>query len=278
MKKRKQGPVRKRGRYSREDVEYVLLNRDRMSVEAIADRLGRKVSTVREILSRHDSSTVPPDQAEAVTYRVELRNSERWLRVQEELTPAEMRYFEQEYVALRQQYHEDVLPTEETQIFDLIRFNVLKSRNMVERRRAREMVDRLSRERERVLEEVGGDWTRLDAETRAALGRLDAEIKVREGVEKDRIAEYMKLQERYDTLMKALKSTREQRIKDIETGKETVLGLIKNLQREEFRRTEGRQAELMKMAGEREYRRLGMLHEYDDGQVDRPILSPETVE
>jgi hypothetical protein len=56
------------------------------------------------------------------------------------------------------------------------------------------------------------------------------------------------------------------------------LGLIKKLQQREVQEHEGRQMELMRMATDKEYDRLGSLHEYEDGAWDRPILSPETVE
>ncbi len=269
-------PKRKVGRLSEDERKYILASAEGKSVEEIAEHLHRKPETVREELQKVGRAGLKVDPDERVAIRAELKASEKWKRLRQELGDDEVSYFEEEYVKLMAQFRQDVLASEETQIFDVIRFDVLKSRNMIERRRAREAISRLQRQQEALLKTVP-DASKLKADDRDRLLQLDTDIRDAQAAESSRTTEYVKLQERQDALMKSLKSTRDQRVKEVSSGAQTVLGLLKQLQNDEFRKREGRQAELVRMASDKEYARLGAVHTYEDGAADRPILSPDTV-
>jgi hypothetical protein len=107
---------------------------------------------------------------------------------------------------------------------------------------------------------------------------IETQLQAARASEQSHTNEYVKLQERYDNIMKSLKATRDQRVKDIASSRVNFLGLVKMLQQKEMQLREGRAAELMRIAGEKEHKRLGRLHEFEDGSVDRPILSADTVD
>jgi hypothetical protein len=266
----------KRGRLGADEIEFVILNMLKMTPAEIATRLRRQESTISAyIKSRGVKSPENREEvrrAESLCVRADLRNTEKWKRLKDELTDQEIRFFDEEYVKLMGQFGGDVLPSEETQVFDCIKFEILKSRNMAERKRARQDISRLEDE----LDQLGhpDDY---DEKRRSKALVLETQLNISRAAEQSRTSEYVKLQERHDALMKSMKSTRDQRIRDISTGTETVLGLLKKLKQAEFRQAEGREMELMKMAAGREYERLGRPHEYEDGNTDRPILSSETV-
>lgn len=258
----------KRGRFSQDEHEYIIVHAADMTPEEMAAKLNRTPEAIGAYVQSRGISgfTTKSEQERAgkLTIRADLRNSEKWRRLKQELTDDEIKFFEEEYVKLFDQFRGNVLASETTQVFDCIKFEILKSRNMMERRKARDDISRLEEERK----DAGrGDGKR----------ELNAQLKDAREYEQSRTREYVALQERHDALMKSLKSTRDQRIHEIESGKETILGLLKALQRQEVSEQEGREMELMRMAGEKEYKRLGQLHEYEDGTLDRPILSPDTV-
>ena len=79
-------------------------------------------------------------------------------------------------------------------------------------------------------------------------------------------------------MLKDLKATREQRIKRLEDSKETFVGWIKMLIDDpEFSRGLGVAMEKMRMSSENEKARLSEYHQYEDGGIDQPFLTPETV-
>ena len=90
--------------------------------------------------------------------------------------------------------------------------------------------------------------------------------------------EYTKLLNEQQKISKDLKATREQRIKRIEDGKSSWTGLIRMLEDEETREKEGRQMEIISMATEKYKQQLSNYHSFQDNTIDKPLLTPDTVE
>ena len=89
--------------------------------------------------------------------------------------------------------------------------------------------------------------------------------------------EYTKLLNEQQKISKDLKATREQRIKRIEDGKSSWVGLIRMLEDEEIRENEGRRMEILNMATEKSKEKLLEYHTYADDIVDKPFLIPDDV-
>lgn len=259
-----------------DETEFIIVNVARMTIEAIADRLNRTPETIRRYIDENglDGLLTPEQQGkvEKMDIRTELRTSRKWDRLRRELTKDEIEFFEEEYVKLMQQFRDDVLASEVTQIFDCIKFEILKSRNMAERKRAREEIERL----DETVEDLGPPRD-LKGAKKDLYDSLQNQLRAARKSEESATGEYVKLQERHDSLIKSLRSSRDQRVLEAESGKDTILGLLKMLQKDEVRKAEDRQMELMRLAANREYKRLGSHHTFQDGEVDRPILSADTV-
>ena len=79
-------------------------------------------------------------------------------------------------------------------------------------------------------------------------------------------------------MFKDLKATREQRIAKLENNKSTMAGLIEKILRDpDFFEEQGKNIEKMRISMNNELKRLGDYHKYDDGAIDIPFLTPETV-
>ena len=90
--------------------------------------------------------------------------------------------------------------------------------------------------------------------------------------------DYKDLQARKATMLKDLKGTREQRIKAIEDSKQTFAALVKQIATDEaFRTRIGIDMEKMRLAMQNEKERLSEYHKYEDGAVDQPFLTPDTL-
>lgn len=244
--------AKKVGRLSRQEREEIRRQSEVLPPAEVASRLGRSEEVVREVLG-------------------EVKRGKAWELLQEELTEDEYAYFEERYSTLVNQFRGDVLPTEETQIFQLIKCEILMSRNMVYKRRALLDVRRLEGMVAR-LEGIEGE-----VEVGEVLGVERLLQAAREG-EQARTSEYLSLQKEHNALMKTLKATRDQRIDKVESGRDTFVGLVRRLQDEEYRKVEGRRIEMLRLANQRERARLSQPMEYADGMHDRPLLTPESVE
>jgi hypothetical protein len=79
-------------------------------------------------------------------------------------------------------------------------------------------------------------------------------------------------------MLKELKGTREQRIKRLEDSKETFASWIQALvQHPDMREELGVEMEKMRLSMEKERVRLAEYHKYEDGLVDQPFLTPDSV-
>lgn len=90
--------------------------------------------------------------------------------------------------------------------------------------------------------------------------------------------EYTKLLNEQQKISKDLKATREQRIKRIEDGKSSWVGLIRMLEDELVREKEGKEMEILSLATEKAKQKLYEIHQYQDNKLDNPVLSPESLE
>ena len=79
-------------------------------------------------------------------------------------------------------------------------------------------------------------------------------------------------------MLKNMKGTREQRIKRLEDSKQSFTSWVAALmQNPELIKQYVIEMEKMRAAMTMEKGRLGEFHEFTDGQVDQPFLTPDTV-
>ena len=203
--------------------------------------------------------------------RKRLRNRAYWKEVEKQLTDNELAYFESIWVDLVQQFREDVLPTEELQIKQLITTEILINRSMVERKRCMQDIERL----DDFLQE---EYARPVGERNAdRIMNLETQLSMARSSQTSYTNEYTKLSNESKALSKDLKATRDQRLKRVEDGKTSWIGLIRMLEDEAIRDREGRDLELMRIASENSIDKLTEYHTYEDKMVDMPILTPDIV-
>lgn len=271
----------KSGRLSKDDQLYILSNAGRMTPEKIAKNLNRGVEKVAEFIRKNykpKTAQAPTEDVEDFIIKQELMNSQEWKILEKEFTEQELVLFREKYIKLMTQFRGDILSTEETQIFQSIKFDILMHRNLAARQRSLQDISRLEEAQDKFLSSFNNDPSAMAAEDRAFAEQLQTQLDASRQAEQFRTTEYVKLHERHAKLMNDLKGTRDQRVKDIESGKQSMLGLIKILQQKDMQESVGRESELAHIAGEQEYNRLGQLYEYEDGTIDRPILSADTVD
>jgi hypothetical protein len=270
----------KRGRWGIDEMSYMQENAGKLPLAEMAEHLNRDSETIKRWIRENMSLDVGID-GEPVTLeeneiRNELRASPEWEELQEQFVEQELRRFEHKYTKLMSQFRNDVMPTEEMQIFHLIKFDILMDRNLKSRARAVQDINRIEKD----IEDISNQYPNrksMDDDVRNRLLNLQNQLLASQQAEQSKTTEYVKLSEKHSALMKELKGTRDQRITKAENSKKTFIELLKELQDEEIRRLAGEDMELMELAMNTERKRLSASHQYVDDTYDQPLLTPDTV-
>jgi len=170
------------------------------------------------------------------------------------------------------QFKDDVFHTEEMQIIDTIKLEILMNRIL---KGQQDNQTQISAYEQMVRDAKQVDRDQWDTEL---IMQLERQVAVLRASQETLSKDYKDLQTRKATMLKDLKGTREQRIKAIEDSKQTFASLVKQIAVDsEFRNKIGLDMEKMRLAAEAEKERLSQYHTYEDDAVDQPFLTPETL-
>lgn len=268
----------KRGRLSNLEMDYIRNNLKEKGAEAVAKELNRTVETVKEFAKKEAivyDEYIPNASFEANALANRLKETPEWEVIREEFTEKECKYFLYMYGKYMSQFKDDVLPTEENQIFQAIKFELLMRRNLLTVKKTKQDIRRLEEEIIKLINKYEGQD--MPDATRNLINNLENQILSMRTSNGARTNEFVKLGEKHSALFKELKATRDQRVSKAENSAKDIFSLLKQMQDPRFREKEGRQQALVKLATEKEKQRLGEYHTYEDGGLDRQILSPNTV-
>lgn len=201
----------------------------------------------------------------------DLKGRPYWKELKAQFSVEELDMFLYHWKQIIAQFRRDVMSTEEMQIIDLVKLEILMNRALRSQQESIETVHRL--ERQLKAEEKLG--TKESKEMCMSLMRQIASLNAaKESLGKD----YKELQGRKSSMFKDLKATREQRVQKLESNKTTFAGLVARLVGDpDFFEAQGREMELLRMSSLKCKEQLYDYHTYGDLQLDRPILNAESV-
>ena len=120
---------------------------------------------------------------------------------------------------------EDVLATEENQVFKVIKLDILKHRIAIRQKRCMHEIERLERLHERIVKSK--DSEKFTDEDIQKLETINLQINNLYAQQSGFSNEYVRYEEKHQKLMIDLKATREQRVDKLESGKVDFLGGIR---------------------------------------------------
>lgn len=266
----------KKGRISKQEEKYILENID-IGFEQISIDLDRDKNSVLDFIKKKVAKGVFPQPVwlgrkfdeEKAKYDLSFRPY--WVELQAQFTQDELKLFEYHWTRIISQFADDVIPTEEIQVVDLIKLELLMNRSLKSNKANIENISAfealIAEERQR-----GAD---ADTETVFNLERQIASLRAsQESLNRD----YRDLQDKKNKMLKEMKATREQRVQRFEDKEKSWAGWISYLiSNPQITLEYGRDMELMRIAMEKEKNRLSEYHKYTDGMVDQPFLTPDTV-
>lgn len=286
----------KRGKLSKEDKQFILTHYDLLTPKQIAIKLHRNMDSIRNFIVKQighvkpnedhlqpileeesdDGGETTNELKESVDIRNQLRAKPEYKQLREEFSLDELKIFEHKYVKFFQQLKENILPTEEVQLFKAIKFEILMHRAMKAQRILELNLIRLDKIADVLAKSVQENPdNQADKDNLTATNQTMTDMRIAQG---HKVREVRELNKEHEALLEALRASRQQRIERAENSKMSFIEIIKMLQDEEFREREGRLTELTKLATQKEFERLAQPHMYADNVVDLPILSHETLD
>lgn len=271
----KDGYRYKRGRLSSDEQVFIAQHAGSKSDEWIARELNRNPELVRRTREDMKLDEIPKEVENAenvdeTQWKIRLQAREDWPTIQKQYTKEELKLFTSYWIKLMMQMP-DLTATEELQVMKLLHVEMAMHRIQSQKRRILERIEKIQ---ERLRKEDAKLPSDQDTEI---INMLTEEEDALYSAEQYRTKEFSEQLKAHSDILKTLKATRDQRYAKIENSKFTFQDWLITHNEEKLRRKESHEMELMRIATDIEYKRLGQYHEYEDGMVDRPILSAETV-
>ena len=259
----------KKGRFSKTEQNFIKDNYQSLSVEQLATRLDRDPTSVDDYIDRKLGKTTLQQKELEASY--DLTTRPYWREIEAQFSKDELEILLYHWGRIISQFRDDVLPTEELQVIDAIKLEILMNRAL---RNQQTNMNDINRYEEMVTLEKEQPFELQDKD---AIFNLERQIAILRAAQESITRDYKDLQTKKASMLKDLKATREQRIKRLEDSKQTFIGWVKNLMSNpEIRRQLGQSMEKMRVAMNNEKDRLSEWHQYEDKLVDQPFLTPDT--
>lgn len=258
----------KKGRISKDEERIINRLVDSLTVEDIALKLDRDVESIDSFIKRKLRKNLTNEEVAAFS----LEDRPYWNELTGQFTDEELELFKYHWSRIIAQFKDDVFPTEELQVVDVIKLEILMNRCLKSNKdnlNELNMIDKMIRdERAKEKEDRDQDYL-MNLERQAAALRASQESLNRD---------YRELQSKKASMLREMKGTREQRIKRLEDSKQSFTAWIATLMQDpETLKKYGIEMEKMRLAMLKERDRLSSFHKYEDGGIDQPFLTPDTV-
>ena len=258
----------RKGRISKEEERFISNNIDNMVVEDIAKALDRDVESVDSFIKRKLKKGISLEEAVAFS----LEDRPYYEELKQQFTDEELVLFKYHWSRIIAQFKDDVFPTEELQVIDVIKLELLMNRCL---KSNKDNIQTISLYEGLLKEERSRDKDQQDIDYILNLERQLASLRAsQESLNKD----YRELQTKKANMLREMKGTREQRIKRLEDSKQSFVSWVAHLMQDpETMKRYGVEMEKMRLAMAKERERLSSYHQYEDDTVDQPFLTPDTV-
>lgn len=277
-KKRKKIHTARRGPLSNEEKERIKFWMIDKTAKEIGLLLNRPISQIDKYLEE----IVPPnfsvknvgiDINERQAILRALHGDPSWTSLQKQFTPEELAFFENDFINYHKQFGE--LTTSETkQVYQLITLDIKTQRHNVDEMKNKEEINSIEKTLDKIRKEYKGLIPAGDE--MAYMQFLENQLMGMRAAKVTHTKEYNDLIGKHQDILKALKGTRDQRIKSIEDrGK--FMSILKDLELAESRHNIGEMIGLHELAMRKEKERLSQPFLYADKTIDQPILEPDNI-
>jgi len=188
----------KKGRISKEEESIIEQSIGTMSYEEIAEKLDRDPESVQNFIKRKFKVGATNEEQAAF----ELDERPYWIEIKNQFTDDELKLFRYHWARIISQFRDDVIPTEELQVVDLIKLELLMNRSL---KQNKDSIEQISALEALVMAERARDPDQQDMDMIFNMERQVASLKSsQESLNKD----YRELQTKKNSMLKEMKATR----------------------------------------------------------------------
>ena len=259
----------RKGRISKEEERFISKSIDHMTIEDMAKELDRDVDSLEQFVKRKLKHGLSVEEEVAFS----LEDRPYWIELKTQFTEDELELFKYHWSRIIAQFKDDVLPTEELQVIDVIKLEILMNRCL---KSNKDNIALLTTYDQLLKTERSLEKDQQDQDYIINIERQSASVRAsQESLNRD----YRELQAKKASMLREMKGTREQRIKRLEDSKQSFTSWVAHLiQDPETMKEYGIEMEKMRLAMLKEKERLSAFHKYDDGIIDQPFLTPDTTQ
>lgn len=257
----------KRGPWSAEEKQYIAEKAANMTAVEIAAHLKRNSEAVATYIKKNHASSFT-ETARSAEY--DIKNSPVWRDLESQFTKDELNMFLFHWGRIISQFRDDVYPTEEMQVIDTIKLEILMNRALGQQQKCMDDIRGI---------EAQLLWERAqESRNVAEIANLERQIGILRAAQESLNTDFQNMLKKKNEILKEMKATRDARIKHLESNKNNVYALLKQIvENKEMRIRMGVDMEKMRLAANAEYERLSEYYVYDNGEADQPFLTPENV-
>ena len=272
-------PDTKTGPPSDKEREYLMENCFTMTEKELAKNLNRSIKWIRknlpEIQKKATYTTYKDEKEIQQEIKKNIETTETWAVITREFTEDEMRLFKEKYKYFYSQFKGDLTPIEENQIMQVVKQEVLMSRELIDRRTISESILELEQEYREMKNIPREDLTDEDRERKGQIQELLSSYRASK---QNAYNAYIKFQEKQQALVRDLKSTRDQRINKVDDTKNVSwIDVLKKLGSDKEKDMIGMAMEVGKKSYESEKERMSKEHQFTNGQPGKLLFNSETV-
>jgi hypothetical protein len=257
----------RRGPWSKEDKQYIAEKCATMTAKVIAAHLKRNPDVVEKYIQTHHASSFT-ETAKNAEY--DIKKSPVWRDLEKQFSKEELNMFLFHWGRIISQFKDDVYPTEEMQVIDTIKLEILMNRCLSQQQKCMDDIKNVEQRLDYERSQTPKDATEI--------GNLERQIAVLRSAQESLNTDFKDMLNRKNTILKEMKATRDARIKHLESNRHNFLSIMRKIVEDKpFRTRLGIDMEKMRIATEVEYKKLSEYHQYNDGTIDQPLLTPENI-
>lgn len=254
-----------KGRFTNEEVQLIEDSINSKSYTEIAALINRDPYSVKKYIeSKGYKTNLGPGKKIQVDH--EITKKDFWPLLEKQLNPAELEVFVYHWDKICKQFGGDILPTEEIQVIDLIKTEIMVNRVLVNQKENDDMIKRLTAQLE-------------DETDKDEVSNLEKQLLQCSTGTGHLTKQFLDLQTQKNKLLTDLRATRSERIKKIDASKESFIHWITELATDDILRNKiGLYIEKFRLAMEEEERRLMKYHKFEDGKIDQCIFNDKAID
>lgn len=257
----------KRGPWSKEEKQFIADHAAKMDSTSIAAVLHRNAEAVSKYIRTHHANSFT-EKAKHAEY--DIQKSPVWSDLKKQFSSEELDMFLYHWGRIISQFKDDVYPTEEMQVIDTIKLEILMNRAITQQ--------------QQLMQDIAGLETVLEVERgeqepdQPRINNVERQIGVLRAAQDSLHRDAQDMLKEKSRILDKMKATRDARIKHLESNKNNFLKFMRDIVEDHSMRSRlGQDMEKMRLATQVEYQRLSEWHTYEDGELDQPILTPDNV-